>query len=83
LLPGTNDPDGSGRPHESLALRHGGAADWTLRDLVCAPPEIDPAIHRSGWAWATGPNGERLQGDGDSPNDALVTLIVKPKGPGQ
>ena len=38
---------------------------WTLRGVVCGPREADPAIRGSGWvAWATGPNAERLQGEG-------------------
>jgi len=30
-------------------------------------------------AWATGPNGERVQGEGESPNDALTTLALRLK----
>ena len=56
-------------------------SDWTLRGVVCGPRQADPAIHGSSWvAWVTGPNGERLQGDGPSPHDALATLTVLLRG---
>ncbi len=52
-------------------------SDWMLAGVVCGPREVDPAIHGSGWlACATGPNGQRLQGSGGSPHDALVALTV-------
>lgn len=53
-------------------------SDWTLHGVVCGPREIDPKVPGSGWvAWARGPNGERLQGDGTSPEDALLALTVE------
>jgi hypothetical protein len=56
-------------------------SDWALRGVVCGPREADPAIRNPGWvAWATGPKGERLQGAGDSPHDALNALTVQLRG---
>ena len=56
-------------------------SDWTLRGVVCGPRWADPVIHGSRWAaWATGPNGERLQGDGPSPHDALTAMTVQLRG---
>ncbi len=56
-------------------------SDWTLRGVVCGPRWADPLINGSGWvAWATGRNGERLQGDGESPHDALYALTVQLRG---
>jgi hypothetical protein len=52
-------------------------SDWTLRGVACGPREADPVIHGSAWvAWATGPDGGRLQGSGDSPEDALLALTT-------
>ncbi len=56
-------------------------SDWTLRGVVCGPRWADPVIDGSGWvAWATGPNGGRLQGNGESPHDALSSLTVLLRG---
>jgi len=45
--------------------------------VVCGPREADPVIRGETWvAWARGPKGERLEGDGDSPQDALVRLAA-------
>ena len=56
-------------------------SDWTLRGVVCGLREVDPAIRSSAWvAWAIGPIRERLQGEGDSPHDALVALTVQLNG---
>lgn len=53
-------------------------SDWTLRGVVCGPREVDPNIRGSGWvAWAIGPGRERVSGEGDSPEDALVSLTGK------
>ena len=55
-------------------------SDWTLRGVVCGPREVDPQIRGSGWvAWATGPDGGRLQGTGESPHEALGALTVQLK----
>ena len=59
-------------------------SDWTLRGVVCGPREVDPTIRGSGWvAWATGPDGERLEGTGESPHDALVGLTIQLRGMGR
>lgn len=56
-------------------------SDWTLRGVVCGPREADPAIRDSGWVeWATGPNAERLQGNGDSTHDALSSVTTQLRG---
>ena len=53
------------------------SSDWTVRGVVRGPRHADPNIGASWVAWATGPNGERLQGDGASPQDAFATLMVQ------
>lgn len=59
-------------------------SDWTLRGVVCGPREVDPQIRGSGWvAWATGPDGARLQATGESPHDALATLTIQLRGLGR
>ena len=41
---------------------------WTLRGVVLGPRQADPVIRSETWvAWARGPNGERVEGEGDSP----------------
>ena len=58
-------------------------SNWQLKGVVCGPREIDPNIHSSEeWcAWARGPKGERIEGRGGSPQDALQQLTVHLKGP--
>lgn len=51
----------------------------------CADPEEceagpSPRIGGPRWAWAVGPDGERLQAEGDSPHDALMGLPVQLRG---
>ncbi len=54
---------------------------WAIRGVALGPREADPAIRGATWAaWATGPNGERLQAHGDSPEDALLALTVQLRG---
>jgi hypothetical protein len=50
--------------------------EWQLAGVVRGPREADPKIHGDDWvAWAKGPHaGERVQGDGDSPEAALLNL---------
>ena len=56
-------------------------SDWPLRGVVCGPREVDPQIRGSGWvACATGPDGERLQGSGESPHEGLGALTVQLRG---
>ena len=51
---------------------------WTLRGVVLGPREADPVIRSETWvAWARGPNGERVEGEGESPAQALSDLANK------
>jgi hypothetical protein len=60
------------------------AVDVGHRGVAIGPREADPAIRGATWtAWATGPNGERLQAHGDSPEDALLALTVQLRGLGR
>ncbi len=54
-------------------------SDWRLMGVVCGPREVDPKIRSSEeWcAWARGPKGERLEGRGSGPQDALLELTVR------
>ena len=54
-------------------------SDWTLRGVVNGPREVDPAVRLADeWcAWARGPNKERIEGRGPSPQDALLALTVE------
>jgi len=55
------------------------SSDWTLRGVVNGPREVDPAVRSPDeWcAWARGPNKERIEGRGSSPEDALLALTVE------
>ena len=68
-----------------MADRGAGTAkpsNWQLMGVVCGPREIDPVIRSTEeWcAWARGPKGERIEGRGTSPQDALQQLTVHLKG---
>lgn len=53
-------------------------SDWTIRGVALGPREVDPRVSGPRWAaWAVGPNGERLQAEGESPHDALNTLALR------
>ena len=54
---------------------------WKLMGVACGPRDADPKIHSpEEWcAWARGPKGERLEGRGSCPHDALLELTVKLK----
>ena len=56
-------------------------SDWRLMGVVCGTREVDPAVRNpEEWcAWARGPNKERLEGRGPSPEDALTTLALRLK----
>ena len=56
-------------------------SDRQLMGVVCGPREVDPAIRSADeWcAWARGPNKERLEARGTSPQDALQTLALRLK----
>jgi hypothetical protein len=54
------------------------AHGWTLRGVVLGPREIDPAIRSKTWvAWARGPDGERVHGEDEYPEQALLDLAKK------
>ena len=57
-------------------------ADWRLMGVVCGPREVDPNIRRADerCAWARGPNKERVEGRGDSPQEALLELTERLEG---
>ncbi len=49
--------------------------DWRLMGVVLGPREVDPKIQSASWvAWARGPDGERVDGQGESPEGALDAL---------
>jgi hypothetical protein len=46
--------------------------EWRLMGVVRGPREVDPKISSdSRVAWARGPDGERVEGRGESPEQAL------------
>ena len=54
---------------------------WHLMGVACGPREADPKTHGAEeWcAWARGPEKERVEGRGPSPNEALGDLTVQLK----
>lgn len=65
-----------------LARRDGRQAiDLETHGCRLRPQEIDSKIHSAEeWcAWARGPKGERIEGRGSGPQDALLELTVKRK----
>ena len=56
-------------------------SDWRLMGVVCGPRELDPTIRSTEeWcAWARRPKGERLEGRGTGPKDALLELTINPR----
>jgi hypothetical protein len=49
--------------------------EWELKGVIQAPREVDPVIRSSSWlAFARGPNGERAEGTGSDPIQALLAL---------
>ncbi len=49
--------------------------EWRLMGVVLGPRELDPKIQSASWvAWARGPDGERVEGQGESPEGALDDL---------
>ena len=49
--------------------------EWTLMGVVRGPREADPVIRSENWvAWARGPKGERVEGTGTAPVQALLNL---------
>jgi hypothetical protein len=54
----------------SAQLPHG----WELRGVVKGPRQAEPTIHGSTWtAWATG-DGQRVEGHGDTAEEAMADL---------
>lgn len=51
-------------------------SDWTIHGVVRGPRVADPAIEDERWvAWARGPGDDPpVEGSGDSPEDALLSL---------
>jgi hypothetical protein len=49
--------------------------EWHLMGVVRGPREVDPKISSDSWvAWALSPKGERVAGQGGSPEQALDDL---------
>jgi len=56
----------------SAMLPKGG--EWEIRGVVKGPRQADPAIHGATWtAWATGED-LRVEGHGDTAEDAMADL---------
>jgi hypothetical protein len=52
--------------------------EWRLMCVVLGPREVAPVIRSESWlAWAVGPNGERAEGLGSHPAQALLDLATK------
>ena len=52
--------------------------EWRLKGVVEGPREAAPVIRSGSWlAWAVGPNGDRAEGIGDNPIQALLDLTAK------
>ena len=51
---------------------------WRLMGVVVGPREVDPVIRSESWvAWARRPKGERVEGQGGFPEQALHDLAEK------
>ena len=49
--------------------------EWRLMGVARGPREVDPQIRSESWvAWARGANGQRVDGQGQSPSGALDAL---------
>jgi hypothetical protein len=58
--------------------------EWRLMGVVLGPREVDPQIRSESWvAWARGPNGQRADGQGESPAGALDALANAMRKSGQ
>ena len=52
--------------------------------VALGPPEVDPQSRSESWvAWARGPNGQRADGQGESPTGALDALANAMRKSGQ
>jgi hypothetical protein len=58
--------------------------EWRLMGVARGPREVDPQIRSESWvAWARGPNGQRADGQGESPMGALDALANAMRKSGQ
>jgi len=59
-----------------LAAETARPREWDVMGVVRGPREANPKINGHDWvAWAKGPHaGERVQGEGGSPQEALLDL---------
>jgi len=72
----------SSDPHEQAGLNRAWIAasaalppDWRLDGLTCASTGLSPEQRSDRWqAWAIGPKGERVAGEGEGPMAALKSL---------
>jgi hypothetical protein len=49
--------------------------EWRIEGLTCASEGLQPEQRSDRWrAWATGPKGERIEGEGEGPVSALNAL---------
>jgi hypothetical protein len=49
--------------------------EWRLEGLTCASTGLGPEQRSDRWrAWAVGPKGERIEGEGEGPVSALNAL---------
>jgi hypothetical protein len=57
---------------------------WRLMGVARGPREVDPQIRSESWvAWARGPNGQRVEGQGGSAEGALDALANAMRKSGQ
>jgi hypothetical protein len=57
--------------------------EWRLMGVARGPREVDPHIRSESWvAWARGPKGERVEGQGESAEQALddLTNVMRKSG---
>jgi hypothetical protein len=58
--------------------------EWELMGVVRGPREVDPKIQSASWvAWARSPDGERVEGRGESAEHALDDLTNAMRKSGQ
>ncbi len=58
--------------------------EWRLMGVVRGPREVDPQIRGDSWmASARGPDGQRVDGEGDTPDAALRDFVANTRKSGQ
>jgi len=58
--------------------------EWELMGVVRGPREVDPKILSASWlAWARRPTGQRVEGRGECPEQALGDLTNTMRKSGQ